>query len=110
IGPGRTLQDRARKFAGQTLPGNPDSPVNLIDQETIVHAITWALNTNQTGIFNLAHPEHPTRGALYNQLAQELGVPPIHWDPTLPSKHGGNKKISSAKIHAAGFQLINLGW
>ncbi len=104
-GPGRELKSRLRSLQGQRLPGSGKSFSNMVHRLDVTGAIDYVLRRRLDGIFNLADDDHPTRQQLYDQIAEKMGIPTIHWDPTIAGWHGGNKKISNHKITAKGFSF-----
>jgi nucleoside-diphosphate-sugar epimerase len=106
-GPDRELKKRMEKLQGQTLPGSGDLYSNMIHRDDAASAIDYAFRHHLTGIYNLADDEHPTRKALYQELAQIYKIAPPNWDPELPTFHSGNKRVSNHKIKGEGFAFIH---
>lgn len=102
-GPQRMWNEKIRRLSGKTLAGNGLQYTNTIHRDDIISALDFALQNQLTGIYNLSDDTHLPRKELYFQLCQEMDLPPVQWDPTLVSVHGGNKRISNQKIKNAGF-------
>lgn len=101
VGPGREVADRLKRLAGSALPGDGESYVNLSPLEKIVDAIELALDRKLEGIYNLCSDHHPKRKDFYDEICRERGLPPVSWDATKESVHGGNKRVSSEKFRRA---------
>lgn len=104
-GEGREIQNRLKKLQGKGLPGTGENFVNLSSLPLILQGLNFALINHLSGIYNLCSPHHPTRKELYDAICMEENLPPIQWDPTQLSIHGGNKKVSCLKIQQAGLQI-----
>ena len=107
FGPDRTLSSRMQGFASQgALPGSGQEYCNLVHRDDCVRAIDWVFSQNLTGVYNVCSAAHPTRKSLYTAIAQQLGIPPITWNPNTPSPHVGNKRVSNEKLCASGFVFL----
>lgn len=105
VGPDRMPLDRVKKMEGKEFPGSGLSPVNLSPLPDCVEGLTFALENNLTGVYNLCYPLHMPRKELYTKIALTHSLPPPCWNPTQISPHAGDKIVSSAKIEAAGFKF-----
>lgn len=92
VGPGREPGSCLKPV----MPGTGENVVNLSPINDIVNGIVFGIQNNLEGVYNLVSDFHPTRKELY----QSLGLS-VDWDPALPSRHGGNKLVSNAKLKAA---------
>lgn len=97
IGPGRRIVDRLHALNGRPLAGTGENITNLSPIEDIVQALARAVDGQWEGIFNICSDLHIPRRALYEQLCQEEGLPPVIWDASRPPSHAGNKTVSNAK-------------
>jgi nucleoside-diphosphate-sugar epimerase len=73
FGPGR---HPVLSLAGkQNLP-HPSGHVNLVHQQDVIRAICLILERGEeaTGIFNLAHPDHPWRKSYYTKLYRQYDL------------------------------------
>lgn len=81
------------------------APVNYIYREDAVRLVYWIIDKglwNET--YNGVAPFHPTRKAVYEKNAEELGfAPPSSYE--LPEVSPW-KRISSAKIQQSGFRFL----
>jgi len=107
LGPGRSIENRLKQSTGKVFAGNGNAYTNLIYVDDIVKAIELAINKQLDGIFNLCNDLHLPRKLLYERLCQKLGLPPVQWDESLTSPHGGNKRISNKKIKNLDFSFFN---
>jgi nucleoside-diphosphate-sugar epimerase len=106
-GPGRELSKRVKQFGGHTLPGSGSNYTNMIHKADCAAALDYALRHHLEGIYNLSDDEHPTRKELYDTVAHRFKFPHVLWDPTHPSLHTGNKRVSNHKIKAEGFAFLH---
>lgn len=102
-GPEREISKRVKKMKGQTLPGKGDHYTNMVHSLDCAAAIDYLMRHHLEGIFNLADDEHMTRKELYDAISHKFQLPLVAWDPTHPSLHTGNKRVSNHKIKAEGF-------
>jgi len=102
-GPGRELSKRVKHHQNHPLPGTGEQFTNMIHKADVAVAIDYALRHHLEGVYNLADDDHPTRHALYSQVAAQHHLKPVQWDPHLTSMHSGNKRISNHKIKSEGF-------
>ncbi len=103
-GPAREFLDKLRTMS-QPRPGDGSNFMNIIHRDDIIKAIDFAIENNLDGVFNLCEERHPTRKAFYDQLCHDANLPPITWDPSIKSVHGGSKRINSRKIRDAGLAV-----
>lgn len=104
-GPGREISKRVRSMDGHPLPGTGAQYTNMIHKSDCADAINYVLRHHLTGVYNLADDDHPTRKALYDQIAEQYRLPKVAWDSSLTSLHRGSKRVSNHKIKAAGFSF-----
>lgn len=98
-GPGRELEDRARRLSGKEMPGDGSEPTNNIHLEDIVRAIHFCLERTLTGTYNLVNDDHPTRKELYQELCTRMNLPSPIWMLTTQRK---GYKVSNEKIKHGG--------
>jgi nucleoside-diphosphate-sugar epimerase len=106
-GPQREHETRARKMSGTICAGNGEQFSNWVHQEDIVRSIDWVLKHRLDGVYNVCSDDHPTRQFLYERILNKLGLPPIQWDLSLEGPHGGNRRVSSEKLKATGFNFLH---
>ncbi len=104
-GPHREWKEKIQQMTGHKIPGTGNSFTNTIHLDDIVSALDFALHNSLTGIFNLVQDSHYVRKEFYSTLCTKWHLPPVEWDPTLPSHHGGNKRVSNEKIKSKGFHF-----
>jgi nucleoside-diphosphate-sugar epimerase len=104
-GPGRDFIERLRSRQ-QPFPGTGENYINIIHRDDIVRAICFATQRHLHGFYNLCNDCHIPRRDFYATLCEQAHLPAIQWDPSLKSPHGGNKRVSSAKIKSLGFQFL----
>jgi nucleoside-diphosphate-sugar epimerase len=106
-GPGRELVKIFRRVAGTTRPGNGEDAANWVHLDDIVGAITFAQQHQLQGIYNLVGDVPITTRELLERVCTQNGLPPVTWDPTLPSTRPYNARVSNRKLKAAGYQFIH---
>lgn len=84
--PARFLSGKQRDGGGQ--------PVNLVHQSDVVAAVIALIQFNESGVFNLVAPSHPSRDEFYSTACQVLNLPLPEFTPE-PST---GKVISGDKI------------
>lgn len=99
-GPNREISERLRRLNGKALPGTGENYTNLIHVDHIVRIIDQAVQLQLQGIFNLCEDLHLPRMTFYQRICQKENLPQPAWDNKI-SPHGGNKKVSNAKIKQA---------
>ncbi len=102
-GPGREIEQRLRRMQHQPFAGTGEAYTNLIHLSDIVSALDFALRNRLNGIYNLCNDFHMPRKLFYQKLCEQEKIPFIQWDPTKPSMHGGNRRVSNQKIKNTGF-------
>jgi nucleoside-diphosphate-sugar epimerase len=107
-GPGREIHERLKRMHHKSFPGTGLNFTNLIHVDDVVRAIDFALMKNLDGVYNLCNDLHIPRKDMYETICNQHGLPSITWDKNLPSLHGGNKKVSSAKLKQMGFIPITI--
>lgn len=111
IGPGRDIAERLEKQVGRILPGTGQNYTNLSHRDDIVKAIMFAAEHGLSGIYNVCNNLHITRKQLYDAICHRMGWPEFTWDPNQRTMHGGNKRVTSDKIHKAGLnEFLKLKW
>lgn len=104
-GPGREIKNKLIRMQkeSRSFPGDGKQFTNLIDLKDIVSAIDFAVQNQLNGIYNLCNDLHIPRQQLYEEICEQENLGSITWDPSLPSIHGGNKRVSNQKIKDCGF-------
>jgi len=102
-GPGRDLTDRALRFSGREMEGNPDKPTNSIHLEDIVSAILFSLDHRQVGIYHLVNDDHRSRKELYEGLCASMQLPLPLWKSSSNRESDAGYTIANQKIKDCGF-------
>lgn len=92
-------------LAGKTAVPNAMSPVNMVHQMDVVRFIHLIIEHQITGeIYNLCHPNHPTRQTYYQKASKSLNlIPPKFSDIQIKNP----KIVSSAKsMRIKGFKYL----
>lgn len=99
----KDLIERVKSKESKKLPGNGQQYLNLIHLNDVLSCLTYALNHNLEGIYNLCEDDHPTKKELYEKLAKESQLSPPIWEGD--KIVGNNIRASNHKIKAEGFSL-----
>lgn len=99
-GPGREINERAKKLSGKTMTGK-NFPTNHSPLPLITKGIYWCFQNRLTGIYNLVEDAHPTKNELYGSLLENLNLPPPSWE----KPHSGGAIVSNQKLIDTGFRL-----
>jgi nucleoside-diphosphate-sugar epimerase len=86
-------------LAKKEINDEPDKKVNLIHRKDILRIVTQIIAENHFGeIFNVCHPEHPTRKAYYSRIAQQYNLGEIRFSKNiteLPSRAVNCRKLQN---------------
>ena len=98
VGPNR---EPGQFVAGKTLKSSSAAVVNMVHQADVIAAIetlilSWA---EADAIYNVCHPNHPTRQDYYQQRCAKLGTQP----PSFASDIVSARVIDGSAIEALGF-------
>ncbi len=110
VGPGRSIKARVQQNAGKTLAGTGQNYTNLSHRDDIIGAIDFVAKSKLSGIYNLCGDLHIPRKDYYDRICDLEGWPRVNWDPSMRTVHGGNKRVSSDKIHQAGYVEYSHSW
>lgn len=100
-GPGREIEKRLIERQNRPFPGTGNNYTNLSELSEITNGITFAVKSQLNGIYNLCNDIHLPRKEFYSLICKDYGITPVKWDPTLPSPHGGNRRVSNRKMKQA---------
>ncbi|WP_430270564.1 NADP-binding protein [Pseudoalteromonas phenolica] len=98
VGPNR---EPGQFVAGKTLKSSSQAVVNMVHQADVVAAIEAViLNWEKANtVYNVCHPNHPTRLDYYQQRCAKLGTQP----PSFASDIASARVIDGSAIEALGF-------
>ena len=98
-GPGRVLRNVRSMQAGEALPGNPDSFLNLIHVDDASQLVLASIESGESMILG-CDGQPSTRQAFYSQLAALVDAPEPKFDPDLPTRSaaGGIGKRCRSRI------------
>lgn len=75
-----------RSLRGRTQLSNPKGKINFVHRQDVIHAVKLSLSdTQQNTIFNLVHPDHPTRQEYYLHAAEHYGFKAPSFDNSPPT-------------------------
>jgi len=104
-GPQREIKDLFKKIYKTSIPGHGDYYTNMVHQKDVVRAITYSIEHNIEGIYNIADDEHPTMQEFANLICLKLNLTPPKYDPKLADFPDRNKRVSNYRIKERGFQF-----
>lgn len=81
-----------------TLPGDGNTPTNLIHRDDAVAAIIASLQAPASagGLLHVVDDDHVTRRHMYETIARARGVPPPRWaEPLAPDEPPRGKRVSN---------------
>ena len=90
-------QDRHPVFhlQGRKELSDPDGVVNLVHRIDVINAIKWLIDSNiHNGLYNLVHPDHPSREEYYTKMAGFLNLEL----PEFIKEKGNYKEVNGDKI------------
>ncbi len=106
-GPGRELVKIYRRAAGTTRPGTGQERANWVHLDDIVGAIDFARQQQLHGLYNLVDSSPARTGELIERVCRDHNLPPVTWDPSLPSNRPCNAQVSNQKLRFTGYQFIH---
>jgi nucleoside-diphosphate-sugar epimerase len=104
-GPGRELIKIFGRAAGTTRPGAGEDFTNWIHLKDIVGALTFAVEYQLQGIYNLVGDVPMPSRELLERLFEQHGLPKVSWDSSVPSQRPYNARVSNQKLKAAGYRF-----
>ena len=99
-GPGRSLEQRAKRMSQKILRGSGQEVTNHIHLQDITSGIEFCITHHLKGVFNLVNDAHPTREQLY----RHLGAKTLHWGNEA-MQPVTNVVVSNAKIKGCGYDF-----
>ncbi|KJY95107.1 MULTISPECIES: NADP-binding protein [Pseudoalteromonas] len=98
IGPKR---EPGRFVSGKALSSHGDDVVNMVHRDDVIDGILQLLSHyEQTqSVYNLVHPQHPTKQQYYRDHCQRLGNEP----PTFTNQRPIKRRIDGSAIEQLGF-------
>jgi len=105
-GPGRELVKIFGGWAGTTRPGAGEDVTNWVHTDDIVGGLTFALENQLQGIYNLVGDVALSSGELLDRIFETHNLPKASWDGS-PSVRPYNARVSNLKIKAAGYQFVH---
>jgi nucleoside-diphosphate-sugar epimerase len=105
-GSGRSVLLRKFFDGTATIEGDGTKWINQVHRDDIASALVHLVTTGARGIFNVNDDQPLSQGELYTWLAERFGRPlPPSGEPDLNRKRGWtNKRVSNARLRAAGWQ------
>lgn len=85
-----------KSLSGKTDLKGPEHPVNLLEREDALNFIEQIILQKPTHqLFNLVHPDHPSRQQFYQNYCRSAGLPL----PTFASDPSAGKQVNSLWAH-----------
>ncbi len=105
-GPTRELVKIFGGWAGSTRPGAGEDVTNWVHTDDVVGGLTFALEHQLQGIYNLVGDVSLSSGELLDRIFEANNLPQASWDGS-PSVRPYNARVSNLKIKAAGYQFVH---
>ena len=105
-GPKREIQDLFQAIYKNVIPGHGDYYTNMVHQKDVARAISYVIEHNIIGIYNIADDDHPTRQEFANLICSKLKLDPPKYDPHIADFPDRNKRVSNYRIKEKGFQFL----
>lgn len=105
-GPGRELVKIFGRAAGTTRPGAGSDFTNWIHLDDIVGALTFCLENQLQGIYNLVGDAPLHSRELLARIFATHNLPNVAWDASVPSVRPYNTRVYNQKIKDAGYKFI----
>lgn len=105
-GPGRELIKIFGRWSGMTRPGAGEDFSNWIHLDDIVGALTFAMENQLQGIYNLVGDVPLPSRELLERIFASHNLPNVAWDASVPSVRPYNARVSNQKIKDAGYRFI----
>jgi nucleoside-diphosphate-sugar epimerase len=102
-GPGREISDFYKSYYKKTIPDHGNFYTNFVHQQDVVGIVSYILEHQIEGIFNVVDNEHPTRQEIAELLSLKLNIPIPKYDPQLADFTDYNKRVSNFKIKEIGY-------
>lgn len=93
--PGRFLRNQSAIRCGA-------NPVNLTHLSDVVGAVSYLINQQAAGAFNICSPAHPTRQSFYSKAISSLGLPV----PSFSNEACDYKEVSTEKLVELGYSYV----
>ena len=106
-GPGREIVKKVKKCQGKVMPGKENFYTNMIHQQDVIGCVEYMITHKLQGIYNLSDDDHPLKQQFYDEITQKYHLETILWNKELSGPHNGNKRISTHKIKAAGYNVFH---
>lgn len=105
-GPGRELNKRIGRMAGQNLPGDGNNYVAWIHLDDIVSAVEFINKKGCEGIYNLVNDLKLTSKELCDLICDRQQLERVTWDESKPPFSALNARVDNSKIKEEGYQFI----
>lgn len=102
-GPGRELTKLFKMIYKKEIPGNGDYYINLVHQSDVVGIVSYILDHQLFGVFNVVDDDHQTRKEASEILCKKLKLPKPKFNPKLADFADNNKRVSNHKIKEKGY-------
>lgn len=104
-GPNQEITDLFKSGYKNVIPGYGNYYTNMVHQLDVVGIISYLINHDIQGIYNVADDEHPTREELAKTICTKLNLSLPKYDPTLADFPDNNKRVANYRIKEKGYQF-----
>ncbi len=97
------ITDLFKKSYKNVIPGHGEYYTNMIHKDDVVGIISYLIEHDIQGIYNLADDEHPTREEFAKKICAKLALDIPIYDPTLADFVDNNKRVANYRIKEKGY-------
>jgi nucleoside-diphosphate-sugar epimerase len=102
-GPQRSIFDLFKSTYKNIMPGDGKYYTNMVHLLDVIGIITYVIEKELIGIFNVADDGHPTRQEFADMVCTKLNLSKPKYDPRLADFPDNNKRISNYRIKEKGY-------
>jgi nucleoside-diphosphate-sugar epimerase len=102
-GPGREHRNELKHIAGKQIPFDGQSDAMLVHRDDVVRAISFAIDHQLSGLYNLFNDIPENKADFFAQVAAREGLEPVIWLGVFK----GPRRVSNTKLKQAGFSFAD---
>ncbi|KKM92234.1 hypothetical protein LCGC14_1220500 [marine sediment metagenome] len=102
-GENHEIIDLFKESYKKVLTGHSDYYTNMVHRDDVVGIISYLIDHDIRGIYNLADDEHPTREEFAKKICAKLNLDIPKYDPTLADFPDNNKRVANYRIKEKGY-------
>jgi nucleoside-diphosphate-sugar epimerase len=102
-GENHEIIDLFKESYKNVLPGHSDYYTNMVHRDDVVGIISYLIDHDIRGIYNVSDDEHPTRDEFSKKICAKLNLDLPKYDPTLADFPDNNKRVANYRIKEKGY-------